>query len=226
MNEQNVSQSNEPTQSSKNVWITIIAVIITAVIVGGGVYAWQKSNLKSVERSLQQQISDLQSQIEQLQEELTKQNQQIQGPIENNHNINQQEARDIDLARESLINYFELLNKKQYNEATKYHGSGYEVLRDWNPIVDENNYAVLLKNGCEMNGLQCLKIKTILEQQQISATEFKFVVQFANNDGSPFKSGPCCGATEETMPTETDFEFVVKKTDSSYLVTTQPLYVP
>lgn len=68
MNEQNIPQTNEPVQSLKHIWITIIAVIITAIIVGGGVYVWQKSNLQSTEQSLQQQISDLQNQLTNLQE--------------------------------------------------------------------------------------------------------------------------------------------------------------
>ena len=68
MNEQNIPQTNEPVQSSKHVWITIIAVIFTAIIVGGGVYAWQKSNLQSTEQSLQQQITALQNQLTNLQE--------------------------------------------------------------------------------------------------------------------------------------------------------------
>ncbi len=42
-----------------NIGVIVITIIITTIIVGGGVYAWQKSNLKSVEQSLQQQISDL-----------------------------------------------------------------------------------------------------------------------------------------------------------------------
>lgn len=66
MNEQNLNP-NEPIQSSKTIWITIIAVVITAIIVGGGVYAWQKSSLQSTEKSLQQQITDLQNQIANLQ---------------------------------------------------------------------------------------------------------------------------------------------------------------
>jgi len=68
MNEQNIPQPNEPVQSSKHIWIIIIAVVLTAIIVGGGVYAWQKSNLQSTEQSLQQQISELQNQITNLQE--------------------------------------------------------------------------------------------------------------------------------------------------------------
>ncbi len=67
MNEPNIPQSNKPVQNSKYIWITIIAVILSAIIVGGGVYAWQKSSLRATEQSLQQQISDLQNQIANLQ---------------------------------------------------------------------------------------------------------------------------------------------------------------
>jgi len=71
--------------------------------------------------------------------------------------------------------------------------------------------------GCEENGLKCLKIRNILEQQQVSPSE---------NDGTLFKRGSCCGSTEEQQPTETDFEFVVRKKGENYLVVTQPVYVP
>lgn len=68
MEQQNDPQFNGSVQNSKNTWVTIIAVVVTALIVGGGVYVWQKSNLKSTEQSLQQQITYLQSQIERLQQ--------------------------------------------------------------------------------------------------------------------------------------------------------------
>jgi hypothetical protein len=130
------------------------------------------------------------------------------------------------MAKEALITYFSLLNEKKYSEAVKYHGSGYDYLWDWNPTIDRNNYSQLLKMGCEENGLKCLKIRNILEQQQVSPSEFKFIVQFSENDGTLFKRGSCCGSTEEQQPTETDFEFVVRKKGENYLVVTQPVYVP
>jgi len=68
MNEQNIPQPNESVQGSKHIWITITAVIVAAIIVGGGVYAWQRSSMQSTEKSLQQQITNLQSQIENLQQ--------------------------------------------------------------------------------------------------------------------------------------------------------------
>lgn len=52
MSEQGTSQSNESIQSSKHIWIIIIAVITTAVIVGSGVYVWQMSRSQLTEKSL------------------------------------------------------------------------------------------------------------------------------------------------------------------------------
>ncbi|PIX30709.1 hypothetical protein COZ62_01210, partial [Candidatus Berkelbacteria bacterium CG_4_8_14_3_um_filter_39_27] len=63
MNEQNFPQSNEPIQDSKKIWIIVVSIAVTALIVGSVVYTWQRSDLKSTEQSLQQQITLLQNQI-------------------------------------------------------------------------------------------------------------------------------------------------------------------
>lgn len=81
--EQTNEQPIESVQSSKNIWITAIAIIATALIVGGGVYAWQRSNLKNTKQSLEQQISVLQNQISQLQ---ASQNQQTNQPVVEQNN--------------------------------------------------------------------------------------------------------------------------------------------
>ncbi len=134
---------------------------------------------------------------------------------------------DIELAKEVLVSYFNLLNERQYAEALQYHGSGYEYLQYWNPDMDINDHVGLIKSGCEVNGLNCLKIKTILSQNEISPTEFSFVIQFVNKDGTTFGIGLCCGATEETPePPKTDFKYTVKKTGTSFLVVDSPRYTP
>ncbi|MBU4380953.1 hypothetical protein L6255_03475 [Candidatus Parcubacteria bacterium] len=74
MNEQNFPQSNESIQSSKNIWITIVAVIITALVVGGGVYVWQRSTIKNTEQGLQQQIDTLENQMKLLQQSKSQDN--------------------------------------------------------------------------------------------------------------------------------------------------------
>lgn len=70
MNEQNMLQEQKPT----NIWVVIASVVITALVVGGVVYALQSSRLESSEQSFQQQITLLQNQINQLQQTQPNQN--------------------------------------------------------------------------------------------------------------------------------------------------------
>ena len=130
---------------------------------------------------------------------------------------------DTESSREALVSYFNLLNKKQYSDAVKYHGSGYDYLKNWNSGLGlkSNDYESLIKNGCEVNGLQCLKIKMILNQQKISETDFKFIVQFENNDGTLFEQ---INEDENQSLTKADFEYIVRKTNNQFLVITQPVY--
>lgn len=59
-------QSNTPAQGSK-IWVVLVAVIVTAVVVGSGVCWWQRSIAESDRKAMQQQIGDLQNQLAQLQ---------------------------------------------------------------------------------------------------------------------------------------------------------------
>ncbi|MCK9467396.1 MAG: hypothetical protein M0P94_03645 [Candidatus Absconditabacterales bacterium] len=86
MNEQNMPQE----QNSTNIWVIVVAVVITALVVGGVVYALQSSRLRSAEQSFQQQITLLQNQIDQLQQVKQNQNQNNQPVVDQNENVNQQ----------------------------------------------------------------------------------------------------------------------------------------
>jgi len=133
---------------------------------------------------------------------------------------------DLERAREALITYFSLLHAGRYSEAIHYYGGDYEGLRDANPTIPENDYPTLLEKGCKVNGLMCLRIRAIVHEEQVSPTEFKFTVEFMNDDGTLFVRGPCCGATEAEMPPQTQFTFTVKKVDNRFLVQELPVYVP
>lgn len=133
---------------------------------------------------------------------------------------------DVESAREALIAYFSLLHAGRYSEAADYYGGTYDILRDWNPTVTPEDHATLFKNGCTINGLMCLRIGTIVREEQVSPTEFRFIVEFMNDDGTLFVLGPCCGATEEEMTPQTEFTFSVKKVDDRFLVQDLPAYVP
>lgn len=71
MEEQNAPKPTEHVQSSKIIWIITISVVITALIVGSGIYLWGQSSLKTTEQNLQQQIVQLQNQVSELQKENT-----------------------------------------------------------------------------------------------------------------------------------------------------------
>jgi hypothetical protein len=133
---------------------------------------------------------------------------------------------DVELARESLINYFDFLNRGEYSKALRYHGGDLEVLQIWSPELEPTNHAALIEAACRASGWQCLKIKEILSEEQVSPNEFKFTVEFAKPDGTTFVLGPCCGATEEEMPSTSEFEYYVQKDGREFRVMTPPVYIP
>jgi len=79
MNEQNMPQEQNPA----SIWVIVGVIVITALVIGGVVYALQSSSLKSSEQSFQQQITLLQNQIDQLQQTQQNQNQQVTQPPTN-----------------------------------------------------------------------------------------------------------------------------------------------
>ncbi len=127
-------------------------------------------------------------------------------------------------ARAALRLYFSLLHDRKYGEAINYYGGRYDVLKDWEPGVDDP--AALFEHGCTVGGLQCLEIKSIVHEEQISPAQVRFTVQFLNEDGTLFQRGPCCGATEAEMPTQTQFVYTVKQVGDKFLVSSLPVYVP
>jgi len=126
---------------------------------------------------------------------------------------------DLDQARESLFSYLSLLHAGRYAEAVNLYGGSYDILRDWNPAVDPDDYAALFENGCETNGLICLEVVTVLLKEVVSSHEFKFIVEFLNEDGSLFVSGP------EASP-QSQFTYTVMKMDIRFLIQDLPVYVP
>jgi len=133
---------------------------------------------------------------------------------------------DALLARQALTSFFTLLHERSYAQAVQYYGGSYDALRVWNPAVAPDDYAALFQNGCEVNGLKCLAIRTIVAEEQVSATEFSFVLEFADEDGGLFVRGPCCGATPEEMPPTSRFTYPVRKVGDRFLVQGGPVYVP
>lgn len=129
-------------------------------------------------------------------------------------------------AQAALIQFFDLLNTKQYAEADSLYGGDYEQLQVYNPSVDPSDHAALWSWACEKAGLQCLKVRTATFKSLLGDT-YVFQVEFSNADGTLFVLGPCCGADETEMPPVSLFDYRVSRTgDGTFRVMDLPPYTP
>jgi hypothetical protein len=131
---------------------------------------------------------------------------------------------DAQAAQDALNLFFSLLQDQRYSEAVNYYGGDYDVLRIWNPAAVDDN-AELFKSACSLR-LRCLRIKAMLRGEEVSPTEFRFVVQFMDDDGTVFRHGPCCGGDETETPAQTEFSYTVKKVGGRFLVQEMPIVLP
>jgi len=129
-------------------------------------------------------------------------------------------------AHATLIDFFELLNTKQYAEADALYGGNYEQLQVFSSDADPADHARLWANACELAGLQCLPVRTAIFEKLQGDTYF-FQVEFSNPDGSLFVLGPCCGANATEMPPVSQFEYrVTRNSNGKFVVMDLPPYVP
>lgn len=223
MNEQNNLQTNEPIQSSKNIWIIIASVFVTALVVGGSIYAWQRSVLKSTEQNLSQQIVTLQSEVNELKAK-------IDEKVDDDALVVDEAIESLqpeeELVKRTLINFFNYLEKGDFDNAVKlFHQDDWEQLNSFSVPSEQGNKAKVLENYCNAVGT-CMKAEVLSVTAKKSKVQYFLVVQFIQDDGSIYVFGPCCGATEEEMPPQKQFIFEVKKIDGDYKVVTPPLYRP
>jgi hypothetical protein len=129
-------------------------------------------------------------------------------------------STDLDSARQALSSFFQDLYDGNYKEAALYFGGSYGSLTSMNPDLPATDFAGLLENGCTNNGLQCNLVREIIKEEQISPQEFKFTIEFSNDDGSLFT----LDATGQ--PLQSQFEYTVIKDGDSYLVQELPQYIP
>jgi len=129
-------------------------------------------------------------------------------------------------AIEALEAFFERLSKEDYAGAAELYGGSYETLVNWNPEIPESNTESLWQKGCQINGLQCLTVRSAKLVEE-SDGELVFTVEFNNPDGELFVQGPCCGADETQMPPASQFQVRLQKTpQGGFLVLDMPVYVP
>jgi hypothetical protein len=125
-----------------------------------------------------------------------------------------------------LRRFFKLLHAGEYGRAAAYYGGDYEVMRDHNPGIPPDDYAALFDNACTINGAQCLEIRQVTLLDQPSNVEWRFAVQFTNEDGSLFSLGPYGEDDPEGEPQD-EFIYTVKiECTGKYLVREPPVYLP
>jgi hypothetical protein len=135
-------------------------------------------------------------------------------------------SKDIDLAREILIAYFDDLYIGNYTDAVERYGGGLSQLSEWNPDLNSHDTTALLQAACERQ-LQCLPVRQITYATQTDPSTFKFILEFSNADGTLFVLGPCCGETETEVPPVSQFPCtVVKSQGGNFQVMCLPVYVP
>ncbi len=134
-------------------------------------------------------------------------------------------ATDLDLARQTLLTFFTLLHDGRYDEAIPLYGGDYDTMREQNPEIPPEDYTALWQAACTRQS-PCLLVSRIVEEKSIAPEEFEFVVEFVWIDGTLFKLGPCCGATEAEMPPVWQFKYTVQKVDGEFLVMEGPVYIP
>jgi hypothetical protein len=122
---------------------------------------------------------------------------------------------------QAMLGYFQLLNQERYGEAALLYGGDYKTLRGFNPAIGRNDHAALFEYACS-GLLKCLTVRRIVGERTVSSTEWRFVVEFSNKDGSLFQLGPI----EAVPEAHTQFPYTVKLVGGRYAVMELPVYIP
>lgn len=129
-------------------------------------------------------------------------------------------------AEVAAVEFFERLSIGEYQRAVEMYAGDYAELEYMNPTLPEEDYAALWRNACRVNGYQCLPIRHVMEIEKFSLNEYYLKVQFQNPDGSVFILGPCCGADEEKLPPQEEFDVYVIERSGIFYVVSLPVFVP
>jgi hypothetical protein len=129
---------------------------------------------------------------------------------------------DGDKAKQTLLAYFDDLHAGRYTQAVELYGGSYLALMQADPIRDPHDRAGFFEYACQSLA-RCLQVKSVQLVGQ-AENEFRFTLEFINDDGSLFLSGPCCGGSGEP---QSQFPFRVTRTPAGkFLVMDLPVYVP
>jgi hypothetical protein len=126
-------------------------------------------------------------------------------------------------ARDTLVHWMEQLSRGDYSSVAATYGGDYGALRGWNMSVGRDDHPRLWKNGCTINGLNCLPVKQVVGTTRLSPEVVEFSVLLENKDGTTQVIGPCCG---EIAPPDSVFTFQVERRGNRYFVISIPPLSP
>jgi hypothetical protein len=69
-------------------------------------------------------------------------------------------------------------------------------------------------------------VADLVTEKMVDQETYEFQVEFIWRDGTLFKFGPCCGATEAEMPPVWQFPYIVKKVHGEFRVMEGPVMLP
>jgi hypothetical protein len=85
--------------------------------------------------------------------------------------------------------------------------------------------AIFLFERCARDGGVCLPLAAIVASGVAADGAALFTVHFANDDGSIFGQGPCCGEPDAGTR-RTEFAFTVREIEGALRTMELPPYVP
>jgi hypothetical protein len=125
-----------------------------------------------------------------------------------------------------LRGFFRELSQGNYAAAVQYFGGSYELLRDHNPSIPPDDLESLWRNACQINGAQCLPVKSLILAGNPSTGVYRFWVQFTL-DGEIFSQDACCGGPIEDFPPTDEFLYTVRlDANGNNVVVDLPVYTP
>lgn len=144
--------------------------------------------------------------------------------------------KELQVAKETLINFFNYLHDEQYNKAVLLfepweegvgmHRSSWEGILSGLLPEKRNDEGKALALGAYYRTVGVPIRAKVLDIKKVADNEYKLKIQFLKNDGIVYVYGPCCGATEKEMPSETEFDYFVHRINGIYKVRTPPLFRP
>ena len=120
-----------------------------------------------------------------------------------------------------------MTDKKYTGALTLFAPNEWETMSSFVDEDERNDHIKVLQAYCE-RVQTCLPVKILSIARTANDSSFEYVaqVQFIAENGDPYVLGPCCGATEEEMPSQDIFEYHVKLMNGGYKVITPPVYNP